>query len=431
VAASFFGTLAHGDEPRTFLPDENARELRTIAESETAVSAQWNAREKSRNSAFETTSGGNPLRWRVKQAGATITPVEHPTQKVTAGAATSNVVRTSFAERARQSSRVKNVAALEDPFGDRKYAVQQAQAEEADLNPPGEVEAQPMVEPQPLEEETPRPLRRFVPPVRPAAPPAAAPQDEIPEPEPEAPMAEPRAFGKYNDRNCSVDGKSCEDHRTRIKSDILVEKDDLIDITAPLILKADTKEQQERSLQNFNRIPSRQWRNRAGDVMAVGRLREVAYRYAIINDESGSTAKIKLNELGDDEQCFLAGWWNVPSECILGDEIHPGRNWVPSNMTWTASALCHKPLYFEEVQLERYGHTIGFFQPVLSGAHFFVNIATLPYHAGINPPNECQYALGYYRPGSCAPWMIPPIPLSVRGAAVQAAAVGGIWPLIP
>ena len=82
--------------------------------------------------------------------------------------------------------------------------------------------------------------------------------------------------------------------------------------------------------------------------------------------------------------------------------------------------------------MEGYGHSAGpVLQPVLSGAHFFLNIATLPYQMGMSPPNECEYALGYYRPGSCAPWLLPPIPLSVRGALLEAGAVtGGIF-LIP
>jgi hypothetical protein len=99
---------------------------------------------------------------------------------------------------------------------------------------------------------------------------------------------------------------------------------------------------------------------------------------------------------------------------------------------WKASALCHKPLYFEQESLERYGHTTGpVSEPFVAGAHFFVNIAALPYWMGINPPNECQYALGHYRPGSCAPWMIDPIPLSARGALYEAGAVTGAILLFP
>ena len=58
-------------------------------------------------------------------------------------------------------------------------------------------------------------------------------------------------------------------------------------------------------------------------------------------------------------------------------------------------------------------------------------IAVLPYKMGIHPPNECQYSLGYYRPGNCAPYMLPPIPWSLRGAAAQAGFVTGAAGLIP
>jgi hypothetical protein len=105
-----------------------------------------------------------------------------------------------------------------------------------------------------------------------------------------------------------------------------------------------------------------------------------------------------------------------------------GRNWCRTNFAWKASGLCHKPLYFEDVQLERYGHSWNpVLQPFMSAGHFFASVALLPYHMGINPPHECVYALGYYRPGSCAPYMIEPFPLSLRGAAFEAAAVTGFY----
>ena len=97
--------------------------------------------------------------------------------------------------------------------------------------------------------------------------------------------------------------------------------------------------------------------------------------------------------------------------------------------TWTASGLCHKPLYFEDVQLERYGHMWGpWVQPFMSGAHFFLTVPILPYKMGLEPPNECIYTLGYYRPGDCAPYMIEPFPWSLRGAMYEAGAwVGGVF----
>ena len=139
----------------------------------------------------------------------------------------------------------------------------------------------------------------------------------------------------------------------------------------------------------------------------------------------GEKVELAFNELSDDDVCFVTAWWSLPSECSLADEAFQPRNWLASTLTWKASALCHKPLYFEEVALERYGHSVGpIKQPFVSGAHFFGSLAALPYQMGIHPPNECQYALGYYRPGSCAPWLVPPFPVSLRGALAEAGRMG-------
>ena len=177
----------------------------------------------------------------------------------------------------------------------------------------------------------------------------------------------------------------------------------------------------------------RTWKSYQGEVLATGRMNDIINGRVIIVDESGKeVARLPLQELGDDELCWINAYWRLPVECALARSTLAPRNWLASSYQFQASALCHKPLYFEEVQLERYGHTAGpFRQPWISGAHFFLNIAALPYNMAINPPHECQYALGYYRPGSCAPWMIQPIPLSLRGAAAQTGAIlGGVY-LIP
>jgi hypothetical protein len=121
----------------------------------------------------------------------------------------------------------------------------------------------------------------------------------------------------------------------------------------------------------------------------------------------------------------------VPEECVVSKEVVPApasRGWAPTIFTWKASALCHKPAYFEDVHLERYGHSYGpYVQPLLSGAHFFLAVPVLPYKMGLYPPNECIYSLGYYRPGNCAPYMLDPLPLSVRAGLFQA----GVWTGMP
>lgn len=123
---------------------------------------------------------------------------------------------------------------------------------------------------------------------------------------------------------------------------------------------------------------------------------------------------------------------DYPLACTLDHGEFEGRHWSCMNFTWTASGLCHKPLYFEQVNLERYGHSVGpIGQPVLSAAHFFLTVPVLPYKMGVHPPNECIYALGYYRPGDCAPYFIPPIPISARGALFQAGAIVGVVAALP
>jgi hypothetical protein len=128
----------------------------------------------------------------------------------------------------------------------------------------------------------------------------------------------------------------------------------------------------------------------------------------------------------------------IPRECPIYDEKTPpidaraARGFAPITFTWKASGLCHKPLYFEDVHLERYGHSLGpILQPVASGAHFFVTVPTLPYQMGLTPPWECIYTLGYYRPGSCAPYMLDPLPLSVRAGLLEAGVVTGLVFALP
>jgi len=167
--------------------------------------------------------------------------------------------------------------------------------------------------------------------------------------------------------------------------------------------------------------------------MATGQMTNIEFGAVVVSDDNGTViARVPINELGEDELCFVSALWDLPSECPLGGLRNASRSWLCSTFHYNASALCHKPLYFEEPQLERYGHTAGpFRQPLISGAHMVLNLAMLPYHMGINPPTECQYPLGYYRPGSCAPWMIPPFPLSLEGAKAEIAVALGMIYLIP
>jgi hypothetical protein len=234
----------------------------------------------------------------------------------------------------------------------------------------------------------------------------------------------------YNDRNCCDLETNCHSFRDRLLSDSI--RNISLDITPRYNPDLTAEEDEADRADKFKLLENRTWIDRRGAVIATGKMISLNNGSVVIVDDSGKEKRLPINELGEDALCYVTAWWRLPAECPLGGLRTQERTWLASTFHYQASALCHKPLYFEEVQLERYGHTTGpFRQPIISGCHFVMNVALLPYRMGINPPTECQYALGYYRPGSCAPWMIPPFPLSLRGAATETMAALGIIAIIP
>src|SRR5439155_6166647 len=191
----------------------------------------------------------------------------------------------------------------------------------------------------------------------------------------------------YNDRNCCDLETNCHEFRNRLLYDSI--RNIPLDIT-PRYNPDLTPEEDEAdpNRQALRLLGVRQWRDRRGNVIATGKMTTLQNGSVILADESGrETGRISMSELGEDELCFVTAWWRLPAECPLGGLRTNQRNWLVSTFHYNASGLCHKPLYFEEVQLERYGHTAGpFRQPIFSGAHFIISLAALPYQMAINPP---------------------------------------------
>lgn len=185
--------------------------------------------------------------------------------------------------------------------------------------------------------------------------------------------------------------------------------------------------------ENFvTKSPLRTWRGEQGEYIAEGKLVDYVYGTVVLEQSDGKRVSYLQRKLSDADQVFVSEAWGVPVTCPLGDQGFAPRFFVDSTVTWKASGACNKPLYFEDVALERYGHEWGpVVTPVVSTVRFFGDLAVLPYKMGIHPPNECQHPLGYYRPGSCAPWSIGPVPLSMRGAVTQAAFVTGTALALP
>ena len=99
------------------------------------------------------------------------------------------------------------------------------------------------------------------------------------------------------------------------------------------------------------------------DEVAEGRLTD--FRYGRLDPRREGQRASAFSTLSEDDICFMTAYWRIPTECTLEQSDFEGRHWVDVTLAWKASAVCHKPLYFEEVQLERYGHSAGpFVQPV-------------------------------------------------------------------
>jgi hypothetical protein len=82
------------------------------------------------------------------------------------------------------------------------------------------------------------------------------------------------------------------------------------------------------------------------------------------------------------------------------DEDNIEYTWMAGIFTWASPSFFHRPLYFEQVNLERYG--IGpkrAVQPICSSMHFFGSIAVMPYKWLTQHPHERVYSLGHQRPG--------------------------------
>ncbi len=386
-------------------------------------------------------SPGTVLRWRtsgVVQARVSSDGPDRPAEIVTVSTVTSPPDRMPPAPAAASAIPYRVPDAAKEPW----------EADEPPRTPPRELtfteRDQPLALAVLLQEPEPEKPRAGQPSLAPAPArprdgmsPSEAEDDPVPRPQVQL-LPEPAgASGKqpcdrvYNERDCCKDEQKCDEARHQWQHNAISKIS--LDITPGLIVDEGDPlgARSERNL-DLAQVPVRTYRDRQGREMATGRLTGMQYRRLLVLDQDNRVVKVPWDDLSDDDLCFVASWWRIPTECTLGDEMYAGRDWLPSTLTWKATGVCHKPLYFEEPQLERYGHTTGHFaQPVLSGAHFFLNLAALPYQAGINPPWECQYPLGYYRPGSCAPWLVPPVPLSVRGALWEAGAwVGGIA-LIP
>ncbi|MBI3861700.1 MAG: hypothetical protein HY290_07375 [Planctomycetia bacterium] len=188
-----------------------------------------------------------------------------------------------------------------------------------------------------------------------------------------------------------------------------------------------------------------------GPDLAIRPFRKIAdiVPYDNYEPDPELAAKDQCNNLcprpqgGDCPDCAKDGEGNlIPCpECPWEQELRrigrapgePDRPFVPRDFAhihycWEPTNLYHIPIYFEDVTLERYGHTRCYLiQPLFSLAKFAVQLGGLPYQMSLYPVWEKQYSLGYYRPGEFVPYKYHQIPLNAKAAVVEAGVISGAY----
>lgn len=137
----------------------------------------------------------------------------------------------------------------------------------------------------------------------------------------------------------------------------------------------------------------------------------------IRNDSMGRA--IANREIADPNLNFMFSAVGAPTSYREGSPF----TWK----TWDSPNVRYRPLYFEDENLERYGHTIGHhLQPYKSGLRFLGGVVTLPYQLAAQGTRDCEYGMGYFRPGNCNPAYRSGLERSPRGTVVQALTIGAI-----
>lgn len=86
----------------------------------------------------------------------------------------------------------------------------------------------------------------------------------------------------------------------------------------------------------------------------------------------------------------------------------------------------HRPLYFQQPNMERCGNGYGCATSAISGVHFLGSALTFPYHAAKQHPGCPVHANGNCRCGQSFPVDLDPRPIDLKAAATQLATMAGI-----
>jgi len=129
----------------------------------------------------------------------------------------------------------------------------------------------------------------------------------------------------------------------------------------------------------------------------------------IASDPEGARPKNQAATLLDDQLESVIGGGDLSMTA-------PDRYTVP---------FCYRPLYFEELNLERCGNTYGCATNIVSAVHFLTNTAALPYRLATQRADCPIPTRGDCRTCQAFSHDIEPFGFEPKGALIEAAAIAG------
>ncbi|MGB4711977.1 MAG: hypothetical protein WBH50_23750 [Fuerstiella sp.] len=158
-----------------------------------------------------------------------------------------------------------------------------------------------------------------------------------------------------------------------------------------------------------------------------------------VEDNNREASELLSRKLTDIKPTLSYAWGDLEKKS-LPDDFHKRMDngeytETPAPRTvlqWEPTNIWYHPLYFEDVGLERYGHTRKpWVQPFVSTGKFFGQVAMLPYQMTLHPPKAKEFALGHYQPGEWAPKKRYQVPFNEEATTVELLWITGLILLIP
>lgn len=120
-----------------------------------------------------------------------------------------------------------------------------------------------------------------------------------------------------------------------------------------------------------------------------------------------------------------------PDKPVLTKEPYFGRNWPSRKMLVEPHFVCHKRLHFEHVNSERFGWELGVFQPLVSTAQFYRDVAMFPMHAFSYPRRCYDCSAGKCLPGDPVPLYLYPPEFTLTGTAAEGLSIAALLAIFP